>query len=237
LLKVPPVRGRDFKDALFAEFARIAAAFASPKRIELVDLLAQGERNVETLAREAALTLANTSRHLQVLKGAGLAVSRKDGLHVLYRLADPLVLDGYRSLQALAQARLAEVDRLVRDYFGDGDGLEPIGSAELLTRARRRDVVVIDVRPREEYAAGHIAGALSVPLGDLERRLAELPANKRIVAYCRGPYCVLAAEAVRTLRRRGRNAVRLEEGFPEWRDAGLPVGAGLEATGRAARRS
>ena len=231
------MRGRDFKNALFAEFGRIAAAFASPKRIELIDLLAQGERNVETLAREAALTLANTSRHLQVLKGAALVVSRKHGLQVFYRLADPLVLEGYRSLQLLAKARLAEVDRLVRDYFGDADGLEPIESAELLTRARRRDVVVIDVRPREEYAAGHIAGALSVPLADLARRLADLPPNKRIVAYCRGPYCVLAAEAVRTLRRRGRDAVRLEEGFPEWRDAGLPVGAGLEATGRAARRS
>jgi rhodanese-related sulfurtransferase len=231
------VRGREFKDALFVEFGRIAAAFASPKRIELIDLLAQGERNVETLAREAGLTVANTSRHLQILKGAGLAVSRKDGLQVFYRLADPLVLEGYRSLQALARARLAEVDRLVRDYFGDADGLEPIESRELLTRARRRDVVVIDVRPREEYAAGHIAGARSLPLADLERRLAELPANTRIVAYCRGPYCVLAADAVRTLRRRGRDAVRLADGFPEWRDAGLPVEAGLSSTSRAVRRS
>jgi len=231
------MRGREFKDALFTEFARIAAAFASPKRIELIDLLAQGERNVETLAREAALTLANTSRHLQVLKGAGLVAARKDGLQVFYRLADPLVLDGYRSLQALARARLAEVDRLVRDYFGDVDGLEAVESAELLTRARRRDVVVIDVRPAEEFAAGHIAGALSVPLAQLERRLATLPRGRRIVAYCRGPYCVLAAEAVRTLRRRGRDAVRLRDGFPEWRDAGLPVEADLASTGRATRSS
>ena len=231
------MRGREFKDALFTEFARIAAAFASPKRIELIDLLAQGERNVETLAREAGLTLANTSRHLQVLKGAGLVAARKDGLQVFYRLADPLVLDGYRSLQALARARLAEVDRLVRDYFGDVDGLEAVESAELLTRARRRDVVVIDVRPAEEFAAGHIAGALSVPLAQLERRLATLPRGRRIVAYCRGPYCVLAAEAVRTLRRRGRDAVRLRDGFPEWRDAGLPVEADLASTGRATRSS
>jgi rhodanese-related sulfurtransferase/DNA-binding transcriptional ArsR family regulator len=230
------VRGREFKDALFAEFARIAAAFASPKRIELIDLLAQGERNVEALAREAGLSLANTSRHLRILKGAGLLASRKDGLQVFYRLADPLVLDGYRSLQGVAHGRLAEVDRLVRDYFGNVDGLEPVESAVLLQRARRRDVVVIDVRPSEEYAAGHIAGALSIPLADLERRLAELPPGKRVVAYCRGPYCVLAAEAVRTLRRRGRDAVRLKEGFPEWRDAGRPVEAGLALTGRAPRR-
>jgi len=227
------MHGRDFKDALFAEFARIAAAFGSPKRIEIIDLLAQGERHVDALARETGLTVANTSRHLQILKAAQLVVGRKDGLQVFYRLADPLVLHGYRSLQALAKTRLAEVDRLVRDYFGDADGLEPLESAELLKRARRRDVVVIDVRPREEYAAGHIAGALSVPLADLERRLAELPRHKQVVAYCRGPYCVLAAEAVRTLRRRGRDAVRLEDGFPEWRDAGLPVGIGAKSLSRA----
>lgn len=231
------MRGRDFKDALFAEFGRIAAGFASPKRIELIDLLAQGERNVETLAREAALTVANTSRHLQILKAAGLVTPRKDGLQVFYRVADPLVVEGYRALQALARARLAEVDRLVRDYFGNVDGLEPVASVELLARARRRDVLVIDVRPSEEFAAGHIAGALSVPLAELERRLADLPPDKRIVAYCRGPYCVLAAEAVRLLRRRGRTAVRLADGFPEWRDAGLPVEAGLASTGRAKRRT
>jgi rhodanese-related sulfurtransferase/DNA-binding transcriptional ArsR family regulator len=231
------VRGRDFKDALFAEFGRIAAAFASPKRIELIDLLAQGERNVETLAREGALTVANTSRHLQILKAAGLVAARKEGLQVFYRLADPLVLEGYHGLQTLARARLAEVDRLVRDYFRDVDGLEPVASAELLARARRRDVLVVDVRPPEEYAAGHIAGALSVPLAELERRLADLPATKRIVAYCRGPYCVLAAEAVRTLRRRGRTAVRLADGFPEWRDAGLPVEVAPASTPRAKRRA
>jgi rhodanese-related sulfurtransferase len=231
------MRGREFKDALFAEFGRIAAAFASPKRIELIDLLAQGERNVETLAREAALSVANTSRHLQIAKAAGLVTARKEGLQVFYRLADPLVLEGYRSLQTLARARLAEVDRLVRDYFGNVDGLEPVATAELLARARRRDVVVVDVRPPEEYAAGHIAGALSVPLAELERRLADLPPNKPIVAYCRGPYCVLAAEAVRTLRRRGRTAVRLADGFPEWRDAGLPVEAGVTPTRRAKRHA
>ena len=225
------MRARDFKDAVFDQFARIAAAFASPKRIELIDLLAQGERHVEALAREANLTVANTSQHLQTLKAASLVATRKTGLQVFYRLADPMVLQGYRALQQLAKARLAEMGRLVNDYFSNADGLEPVESAELLRRARSRDVVVIDVRPPEEYAAGHIAGALSIPLGLLQQRLRTLPRNKRIVAYCRGPYCVLAAEAVRRLRARGRKAVRLKEGFPEWRDAGLPVGAGPEPSG------
>jgi rhodanese-related sulfurtransferase len=225
------MRARDFKDAVFDQFARIAAAFASPKRIELIDLLAQGERHVEALAREANLTVANTSQHLQTLKAASLVATRKAGLQVFYRLADPMVLQGYRALQQLAKARLAEMGRLVDDYFSNADGLEPVESAELLRRARSRDVVVIDVRPPEEYAAGHIAGALSIPLGQLERRLRTLPRNKRIVAYCRGPYCVLAAEAVRRLRARGRKAVRLKDGFPDWRDAGLPVGAGPEPSG------
>lgn len=219
------MRGRDFKDALFEQFAQIASAFSSPKRIEIIDLLAQGERHVEAIAKEANLTVANTSRHLQVLKGAYLVASRKEGLQAFYRLADPMVFRGYRALQALAEGRLAEVGRLVEDYFSSTDGLEAVAKEELLRRAQGRDVVVLDVRPAEEYAAGHIAGALSVPLPDLERRLAELPRNKRIVAYCRGPYCVLAAEAVRLLRRRGREAVRLKDGYPEWRDAGLPVEA------------
>jgi rhodanese-related sulfurtransferase len=217
------MQGREFKDAVFAQFAQIAAAFASPKRIEIIDLLAQGERHVEAIAQETGLTVANTSRHLQVLKGANLVATRKEGLQVFYRLADPMVLRGYRVLRELSEARLAEVGRLVDDYFGGTDGLEPVEREELLKRARRRDVTVLDVRPPEEYAAGHIAGAVSVPLADLQRRLSELPRGRRVVAYCRGPYCVLAAEAVRLLRKRGFDAVRLKDGFPEWRDAGLPV--------------
>lgn len=217
------MHGRDFKDALFEQFARIAAAFASPKRIEIIDVLAQGERNVETLARETGLSVANTSRHLQILKTVNLVVSRKEGLQVVYRLADPMVLDSYRALQSLSEARLAEVDRLVRDYFTSTDGLEPVLRQDLLRRVRSRDVVVLDVRPPEEYAAGHIAGALSLPLAELRRRLAGLPAGRTIVAYCRGPYCVLAAEAVRLLRQRGFDARRLSDGYPEWRDAGLPI--------------
>jgi len=226
------MRGRDFKDALFAQFAHIAAAFASPKRIEIIDLLAQGERHVEAIAHETGLTVANTSRHLQMLKGANLVASRKDGPQAFYRLADQMVLHGYRALQELSEARLAEVGRLVNDYFRSADGLEPVQKEGLLRRARRRDVTVLDVRPPEEYAAGHIAGAISIPLADLERRLAELPRRGGVVAYCRGPYCVLAAEAVRLLRRRGLDAVRLKDGFPEWRDAGLPVEAGAEVAPR-----
>jgi len=223
------MKGREFKDAVFAQFAQIAAAFASPKRIEIVDVLVQGERSVEALARETCLTVANTSRHLQVLKGAHLVASRKAGLQVFYRLADPVVRRGYLALQELSQARLAEVDRLVRDYFAGTDGLEPVPKEELLRRARARDVVVLDVRPPEEFEAGHIAGAISVPLRELKERLAELPRGRRVVAYCRGRYCVLAAEAVRLLRHRGLEACRLEEGFAEWREAGLPIaGSGVK---------
>jgi len=229
------VHARQFKDAVFDQFARIAAGFASPKRLELIDLLAQAERPVEALAAEANLTVANTSRHLQILKAANLVTARKEGLQVFYRLADPIVQNGYRALQQLAEARLAEMGRLVDDYFANADGLEPVERAELLRRARSRDVVVIDVRPPEEYAAGHVAGALSVPLAQLERRLAKLPKAKRIVAYCRGPYCVLAAEAVRRLRTRGYHAERLKEGYPEWRDAGFPVQVGPQSPRRAKR--
>lgn len=229
------MRARDFKDAVFDQLARISAGFASPKRLELIDLLAQGERHVAALAREAGLTVANTSRHLQILKAANLAAARKEGLQVFYRLADANVLHGYRALQQLAEARLAEIGRLVDDYFSNADRLEPVEPAELLRRVRSRDVVVIDVRPPEEYAAGHIAGALSVPLSELERRFAELPRRKRVVAYCRGPYCVLAAEAVRRLRTRGYHAERLKEGFPEWRDAGFPVQVGPQSPRRAKR--
>jgi len=220
------MRGREFKTALFEQFSQIASAFSSPGRLEILDVLAQGERPVDAIADQTNLAVANTSRHLQVLKAAHLVTSRKEGLQVFYRLADPLVLEGYRSLQRLAQARLAEVDRLVDDYFSSTDGLEPVEKSELLRRATRRDVIVLDVRPAEEYVAGHIAGALSVPLAELKRRLAQLPRDRRVVAYCRGPYCVLAAEAVRLLRQRGVDAVRLKEGYPEWRDAGLPVESG-----------
>jgi rhodanese-related sulfurtransferase len=220
--------GRDFKDAFFVELAATASAFGSPKRLELLDLLAQGERSVETLAAQAALSVANTSRHLQILKTARLVGSRKEGQRVLYRLADSRVFESYRDLRELAQSRGAEIGRLAGLYFSSVDGLEPIGKEELLRRLRRRDALILDVRPAEEYAAGHIAGARSFPLAELSKRLAELPRARQVVAYCRGPFCVLAAEAVRLLRAHGVQARRFAEGFPEWRDAGLPIVTGAE---------
>jgi rhodanese-related sulfurtransferase len=227
---------REFKDAVFQHFAQIGAAFGSPKRVELIDLLAQGERHVEALADAAGLSVANTSRHLQVLKAVNLVASRKQGLLVIYRLADPTVLSGYHALQSLAEDRLAEVSRLTEQYFSSVDGLEPVGKAELLRRMRSGDVIVVDVRPPEEYAAGHIAGSVSAPLTQLQRSLARLPKRRRVVAYCRGPYCVLAAQAVRLMRARGLDAVRLEDGYPEWRDAGLPVEAAPEPKRRIAEK-
>ncbi|OHE64194.1 MAG: ArsR family transcriptional regulator [Treponema sp. RIFOXYC1_FULL_61_9] len=217
------MKGREFKDAVYEQLSHVAAAYGSPKRIEIIDVLAQGERNVETLSAETGLSVANTSRHLQVLKGAGLAVSRKAGLQVFYRLAGPEVVEGHRVLRIIAEARIAELGRAAKAYFDGADGMQPIGREELMERARTGDVVVLDVRPAEEYESGHIAGALSIPLEELEKRLSGIPLDCEIVAYCRGPYCVLAAEAVRLLRQRGRKAVRFAEGYPEWRDAGLPV--------------
>jgi len=219
------MKHRDFKERLYAELGRIAKAIDSPRRLELVDLLAQGERSVEDLAAEAALSLANTSRHLQVLRGARLVESRKAGLRVYYRLAEPEVFDVSRAVRRLAQRRLADLDRLVEDYLGSRDELEAVPREELLRRVREGRAVVVDVRAVEEYRAGHIPGALSIPVDELDRRLSELPVRKEIVAYCRGPYCVMAYDAVVRLRARGRRARRLEEGLPEWRAAGLPVEA------------
>ena len=217
------MRSREFKDAVYEQLSRVAAAFASPKRIEMIDVLAQGERNVEKLATETGLSIANTSRHLQVLKGAGLVFFRKKGLLVFYRLAGPIVDEGYRALRRVAEERIAELGKIARDYFDGADGMEPIGRDELLARAGSGEVVVLDVRPAAEFESGHIAGALSIPLEELAGHLAEIPADRDVVAYCRGPYCVLAAEAVRVLRLHGRRAARFAEGYPEWRAAGLPV--------------
>ena len=230
------MKSREFKDALFEQIGRGAAALASPKRLELVDLLAQGERSVDELAAQAGLELANTSRHLQVLKAARLVASRRDGQHVHYRLAAPAVVAAYRALRELAEERLTEVPRLAAEDFGTADGVEPVAMDELVRRMKRGRAVVVDVRPRSEFAAGHVAGAISIPLAELERRLRELPAGREVVAYCRGRYCALASEAVRLLRRRGHAARRLAEGFPEWRDAGLPVAA-AEAPSTPDRRS
>lgn len=219
---------RQFKDRLYGQFARIGKALANPHRLELLELLAQGERTVESLAGEIGLSLANASQHLQALRQASLVESRKHGLYVYYRLADPAVTDISRAVRTIAEHRLAELDRLVRDHFGDRSSAEAIGMEELLKRARSRDVVILDTRPASEYMAGHIAGAISVPVEELQRRLRQLPKNKEYVAYCRGPYCVYADNAVEILRSKGRRAQRLLDGFPEWRAAGLPVETGVD---------
>ena len=208
---------------LHEQFARIGKAIASPKRIELLELLCQGERPVDALAWATGMGVTNASQHLQVLKAAGLVSARRDGTRVHYRAADDSVCRFTSELGTVARARLAEVDRLAREYLDDRDALEPLTRRELLARMRRGDVVVIDVRPHDEYAVGHIAGALSLPLPELPRRLRELPRRKLIVAYCRGPYCVLAPEALALLRASGFNARKLADGFPEWRATGHPV--------------
>jgi rhodanese-related sulfurtransferase/DNA-binding transcriptional ArsR family regulator len=222
------VEGREAKDLLYEQFARVAKAVASPKRIELLELLAQGEHTVEALAHGAGIGVKNTSSHLQVLRGARLVETRKDATKVFYRLAGDEVAVFVVALRDLARSRLAEVDRVVRDSFVARDALEPLGRSELVERAGRGEVVILDVRPAAEFAAGHIPGALSVPLDKLDAALARLPKRTQIVAYCRGPYCVLAPQAVERLQAKGYNARRLADGMPEWRLAGLPVAAGKE---------
>jgi rhodanese-related sulfurtransferase len=218
------VADRAAKSALFDEFARAAKALASGRRIELVDVLANGERPVEALAGEVGLSVANTSQHLQVLRQAGLVTTRRQGTSVHYRLAAPEVFELWRVLRTVAASRLAEVERLAATYLGARDELEPVTRQELARRLRDGDsVLVLDVRPAAEHAAGHLPGAVSIPIGELRRRLAELPGDREIVAYCRGPYCSFAHEAVAELREAGFQARRLEGGLPEWAAAGLAV--------------
>jgi rhodanese-related sulfurtransferase len=215
---------RETKSALFDEFARAARALASGRRMELVDVLANGERSVEALAREVGLTVANTSQHLQVLRQAGLVATRREGTSVHYRLAGPEVFQLWRAVRTLAASRLAEVERLAAAYLGDRDALEPVTREELARRLRHGDhLMVLDVRPAAEHAAGHLPGAVSIPVDELRRRLAELPRDRDIIAYCRGPYCAFAHEAVALLRQEGFSARRLEDGLPEWQAAGLAV--------------
>jgi rhodanese-related sulfurtransferase/DNA-binding transcriptional ArsR family regulator len=217
------VAKRDFKDRLYGEFARIGKAMANPHRLEILEVLAQSERTVESLAAEVGLSVANTSRHLQQLRQAQLLVARRDGLYVHYRLAGPEVVSLVLALRHTAEQHLAEVDRVVRDFLGDRDGFEPVTPEELERRMEDDNIVLLDVRPTQEYSAGHIAGARSIPVADISSRLGELPLDKEYIAYCRGPYCVYADEAVALLQANGRTAQRLSEGYPEWWLAGRPV--------------
>jgi len=214
---------RRFKDAIYAQFARLGKAVSAPKRLELLDLLGQGPRTVEALAEQAAVSVANASQHLQVLRAARLVDAQKKGLYVEYRLAGDDVGRFFLALRQLAEARLAEVDQVTRAYFEARGALEAVEGDELLRRVRSGEVTVLDVRPSEEYRAGHIPGALSIPIGELRTRLAELPKRRQIVAYCRGPYCVMAVEAVALLRKKGFEAHRLEQGVADWRARGWRV--------------
>jgi rhodanese-related sulfurtransferase/DNA-binding transcriptional ArsR family regulator len=211
------------KAALYEQFARIGAALAAPKRLELVDLLSQGEKTVETLARDSATPVKNTSAHLRILRGARLVDTRRDGTFVYYRLAADGVFRLVRDLQALGQERLAEVEQAARDYLGARDEMEPVSLTELRRRLSKGDVTLIDVRPEAEYRAGHIPGALSMPVDQLGRRYREIPKHREVIAYCRGPYCVYSADAVKLLRKRGYRARRMHDGVPDWRSAGHPV--------------
>ena len=211
------------KRRIYEQLARIGKAVSSPSRLELLEVLAQGEHTVEALAKEAGLSTANASHHLQFLREARLVEARKEGLYVHYRLAGDDVDALARLIRTIGERHLAEVEGLVKRYFTSRDALEPVSRMELVDRARAGTVLVLDVRPASEYRAGHVPGAISIPLAELEDRLGALPRGKEIVAYCRGPYCVLAFRAVEILRDRGRAARRLEEGLPEWRAAGLPI--------------
>ncbi len=217
---------RASKDALFDGFAEVAKALASGRRAEIVDVLAQGERSVDEVADAIGQSVANTSHHLRAMARAGLLTTRRDGTRIFYRLAGERVAALWGALRDVAAEHVAGIERLTVAYLGDRDGLEAISRDELAARLRRGDLIVLDVRPELEFRAGHIAGARSVPVSELRRKLRALPKNDDVETYCRGPYCVYADDAVRELNRRGYRALRLEDGFPEWKKAGLPVAAG-----------
>lgn len=211
------------KHDLFEQLARVGAALSSAARLEFLELLAQGERTVDQLATLTGVSVANTSQHLQKLRLAGLVAGRKEGQFVHYRLAGDKVVRLLSALGDVGEAHLLEVERIVRLYMASKDELEPVAAAELLARARKGLVTVLDLRPPEEFAAGHVPGAVNIPIHELHRRLAELPRRREVIAYCRGPYCLMSYDAVLLLRRKGMKARRLERGMPEWRAAGLPV--------------
>ena len=219
---------RAAKDALYEGFAEVAKALASGRRAEIVDLLAQGERSVDEIATEIDQSVANTSHHLRAMARAGVLATRRDGTRIYYRLASERVADLWSALRSIATEHVAGIEHLVDAYLGDRDALDVIDRAELARRLRRGDITVLDVRPVAEFEAGHIAGATSVPIGELRRHVRALPKDADVVAYCRGPYCVYADDAVRELTKRGFRARRLEDGYPEWRRAGLPIDQGEE---------
>jgi len=211
------------KTALYQGIAKVAQALSNGNRLQILEYLAQSERSVDELAAMTGLTVANTSQHLQALRQAALVTSRKEGQRVFYAIAGDDVVQMCGLVRGVAEHRLAEVDKLVREFIGHRDEMEAVPAKEVLDRAKRGLVLVLDVRPPEEFAAGHVPGAVNIPIKELESRLASLPKRKEIVAYCRGPYCLMSFEAVEKLRRRGLRARRLEDGFPEWKAAGLPV--------------
>ena len=223
---MPSMGDRAAKDALFDGFAEVAKALASGRRAEIVDLLAQGERSVDEISDEIGQSVANTSHHLRAMARAGLLSTRRDGTRIYYALAGERVEALWAALRDVAAEHVAGIERLTEAYLGDRDGLEAISRDELAARLRRGDLVVLDVRPEPEFRAGHIAGARSLPVSELRRNLRALPKGVEVVAYCRGPYCVYADDAVRELNRRGYRAQRLEDGYPEWKQAGLPVAVG-----------
>jgi rhodanese-related sulfurtransferase len=217
------MKGREFKDVVFEQFSRIAYAFAAPKRLEIIDILAQGERDVDSLAREGAMTVANASRHLQILKAARLVKNRREGVRIIYKLSDDDVFDCWKNLQAIAEKRVGEIREISNLFMQERDSMETISAIELWRRIQNNDVIVLDVRPESEYSQSHIPHSLSIPLKQLNEKIKELPNDIDVVAYCRGPYCVLSPEAVSILKKAGIKAIRLEEGLPEWKQAGLPV--------------
>jgi len=215
--------GREFKDSTFQQFANIAAAFASPKRLELIDILSQGERDVDTLSNETKMNFANTSRHLQILKSSKIVTNRKDGVRVLYSLANEEVVKCWKSLQTLAEKSASEIRETARLFFEERSALTPISSTELWDKLNKDEVTLIDVRPKEEFLSGHIPEAISIPLKELKEKLSVIPTDKEVVAYCRGPYCVLAAEAAQLLTKKGFNVAILKVDINSWKAEGLPI--------------
>jgi len=221
------IENKAFKSSIYQQFARIGKAISNSNRLELLDLISQGEKTVDSLAKETGLSVANVSQHLQVLRGSRLVESEKQGHFAVYRLSDRIVNEFLLSMRKLAENRLAEVEQIARKFFESREGIREIDKNELLRMIREKEVILLDVRPPEEYRAGHIPGALSVPLEELESRISDLPQDEKIVAYCRGPYCVLAVEAVLMLRSKGYRAIRLEESVMDWKAMGLPIASGV----------